>query len=532
MFLKPLSVKIFGVIVAAAALVGTAASAQQITETQVRQFISVGNFRDLDAALDLQKEAVNRGTVTQDQQRETYISFSRSDPKMHGFVRNWVKDMPNSLYALTAQVWVNYNIAWFVRGDEAAHQTYPDAMNVFSRLMGDALHLALKANALDNGFVPASDAILRLGLQKTLPRPVEDYLAEIMEISPNYGSLLRGFSSTHPGWGGRWSDVEQMCNTYAALVPDFEGYTSRICKLDAAITAKHHHNIQSGYIETLEDFEHPAIKDYRLYAALFLFSNVKIVDELARAQVMESEFTNVSRAVEYDRFIAAQHGWPAQALNVYARAIKEAEDRLPTDPHNPELLKTLALETVNGTAVPNQPSYEERIDLLKRSLVFQPYNKVIWNEWFTMQFAHWVPDAPLAAEATLNNAVVYSNHDPHRVKDAMDYYFNLADFQGKLYDKAEEMPKIEKQRFLASQFMEMSQVEFICPFIRAHRVWKEVCAYSTENMQCYPREAEVSGYQSLLTHTQANDMCLKERTSPIQEMFYTPVPVDLGYSQG
>lgn len=444
-------------------------------------------------------------------------------------MRDWLKQRPNSLFALTAQTWVDYNIAGFVRGDRTARETYPAALETFSRLSASALDYALKAHALDNSIVPASDAILRLGKTQNLPRPIEDYLDEIMEVSPNYGSLYRAFSSTNPGWGGNWADAKRMCEIYADEITEYEGYTVRICKLNAAFAAYHSNTTQLSLIKEPNDLRHPAIKEYRTHVALYLLHNSDEMAEIAREQVFDPEFTDVDMASNYDRFIAQPRGWPAQLFKVHRRAVLEASAQLVHDPYNPRLLDLLTRRSAGNKPLPEWMNFQHRIKLLKRQLVFQPFNGQVWHNWLDMESVTLRPEEPFSVAPLLTNAVAYSNHSPFILRSAMRFHLAYVDLHRRVAAPMQGVSEAEQLRYRYSQFGRAPKSEFMCPFIRSYRVWDSICEYEPQDSSCQLGKTEAEAFQYVLADATANDLCLAEREGPIDDLFYAPIGVDLGH---
>ncbi|MGB8813075.1 MAG: hypothetical protein WCC57_07810, partial [Paracoccaceae bacterium] len=88
-----------------------------------------------------------------DLQRELMTAFATTDPRIDAFTRLWLNTDPNSPYAHTARAWHLWAMGWSMRGERQIQDIYPEAMQKFADLHGEALDHALIAWEIAPDFV-------------------------------------------------------------------------------------------------------------------------------------------------------------------------------------------------------------------------------------------------------------------------------------------------------------------------------------------------------------------------------------------
>lgn len=520
--------KFFGFILSIAlTLSGAMSLAEPVSVTDVRNYMLDGDHAGLEVALTAQLVAVRDGDVTYDEQRASYRAFKTTDPRMHRFIRDWLENRPNSIHANTAQALSDYSLSFLIRGQDIIGRTYPEAIRTFRQMQMTGMAHAQRANSLDPGFVPASDAVIAFSQTIGSDRSVGAYLKAIMELSPNFGSVTRALSATAPAWGGNWLQAVRICALYADQITDAGGFTEDICRLQAALAANHGKERVSQAAAAV-DYQHShLIRHYAVKLALYYLQEDDTADQFARSQIENTKFRNLSMAEDYDTFIAKPRGWPSRSLLVYERALKNAQSEIHFDPYNPDLLSILARQHAGSSLVPDRPDREQRLDYAKRALVFQPYRSEAWMELYHSSQENWSEHEPLAGADALENAIAVSNHKSGVSANVM-HWFNLIAARQTLENPIRGIPDEQLEKLRDSKFGKLAKADLLCPFVRAYRVWQNLCFAAPKNHACETGEHQTEAYALVAADAGNAGICTAERDAPIEDLFYRPVHVDLG----
>lgn len=508
--------------------IGLALPAKGVTVETARQLAHDGDIEGLEAAYSALGRNVEAGRSQQDAQRIAYVAFSTTDPVVHRAVAAWRDTYPNSIYAQTAEIWMNYTIAWHVRGARLGRDTHPQAHREFLLLLQLAQSAALDIYDRAPAFLPASDALLRTAMVIDPPRPVTDYLAEIMELVPNYGSVSRALHSTAPNWGGRWRDLVRICETYAEQVPDMGGYDPIACKIDGGLNYSHDQRRVAKLARKLGPFDSEVLEQWRLHDALYLRPDRENADAVARAEVEKDSFTDARMAMQYDDRFADPNGWPRMGGIVRERAYNEARENLETDPYNPSLVALLREEMEYDMMRGAPTDMSLRLDLAARGIMFDRYSPDAWSNLVHMFSIERDYSDPFRAAPFAQNAAAYSNHNPRYVRLLVDYWFALLHERELVRDPPSEID-VTSAYFQSARaaYDSIGDGELLCPFIRAQRVLEWSCLNNADPAFC--REAPEQGvvFGGLFAQAEDQGLCSIELWNPVEELLYTPVEVDI-----
>lgn len=501
---------------------------QAVTVEMARELAHNADIDGLETAFSALGQDVAAGTAEQDTQRIAYVAFSTTDPAMHSAVAAWRDAYPNSIYAKTAEIWTNYTIAWHVRGARLGRDTHPQAHRDFMALLHTAQTAALDVYDQAPAFLPASDAIFRTALVINPPRPVVEYLAEIMQVTPNYGSVSRALHSTAPNWGGRWRDLVRICKTFADQVPDMGGFDAVSCQIDAGLNYAHDRKRVAKLARKLDGFDSEVLQPWRLEDALYLRPRREGADDVARAVVEKEDFTDASMAMHYDAKFADPNGWPRMGGIVRERAYNDARESLKTDPYNPKLVallrEAMEYDMMRGASM----DMALRLDLAARDVMFNRYDPEVWSTLSHMFSVQRDYSDPFRSAPFAQNAAAYSNHNPRYVRLLVDYWFALLHERELVRDPPPEID-VTSAMFQAARnaYDSLGDDALMCPFIRAQRVLEWSCLSSADPSFCGAMPDQSAAYGAVFTQAQDRDLCSTELWSPVEELIYTPVDVDI-----
>lgn len=512
---------------------GLLAGPVHATGSRAEDIYSLALKNDRAAIVKALSEAVaqDRASGTEpDLQRGLFNAFALTDPRVDSFTKDWLAAEPASAYALTARGWHLYALGWTMRGERPAHRTLPDAIEAMSEHHAAAFELFERASTIDPDLIAASDGVLRL--TQTLGHvdiiPIE--LERIMSRAPNRGSLMRAMGALAPQWGGRWEQVDLLCNRYAPRITTLQNYDSDTCRIDAVYFANFWQgNRREAAQQLLALNDHPILEYARM---------TEVLDGNGPAAYRKRKLEKIKA----ERPLGDREAWALDAANSevsnaafieatpeYDAAIAATLDevRLWAD-RNPFVGNTVLTYLGHAAEVGDKggPVFDrdDAIARLKRLLKAVPYDD---RAWLLLGNILAGPDyfpslaAIEAADGAFTNAVAYSYHD---------YQTVLAKFDLRL------RALIDPQNFLAVRSFEgMSpddQARFDrvvnCPFVLEVQRVSASCAQND-----IPLDSCADGAfkedSAIITHVQslwARNMCKAEFEAPYESLVLSPVAFD------
>lgn len=437
-------------------------SAQAVTQDELRKAIYAG---DINAVSSVLKTAAGRygDAVDVEGLRGLFRVFDTSDPRTFHFTAEWLKRWPGSSHAQIARATALANAAWALRGKGSVRDIYPDAMMQFLDLNVEAFALAEEAYASDPGFLPASDAVLALGVAAGSKRRAFEVLDATMRTTPNWGTLERALALSDPNYGGRFGDVTFMCGLYGSMLDGPGDDTTRYCLIRAI-----HSYFPDGNTELLRDLlaqeTGPGLDDIRAELALWSFPGTPDEANFLRTYFDDIPGADLALAIEYDRKVAFSNDYAFVQAQVGKRAKAEARKRLADDPFNPVLLDIVTTDLAEvvrdedgGVTVRliDRVDPATRHEAARRELVASPYNPGYWGKMAGVVQAGRADGGLTDADPYLVNAVAYSRQKPEWLRLLVAAKLEQLD----RYDLAPEgFPGIERLG------------DLLCPLIRAAKV--------------------------------------------------------------
>lgn len=495
--------------------------------TALRLAIKHKQYNQVEQLLSATQADLRQGKARLSQQRDQFQVFSTTDPDVADFVSAWREQNPQSIYAKTAQAWLYFTIGRNVRGSKFIYQTYPVALEVEQNMHHEALELATQAFATDNMLISASDALISLSLTTNTQNSALEVLHQVMENQPNWGTLWRALHMTNRQYHGSAEMADWMCETYGPMIQGSEDNMLRACITWTSFT--YYGNRRDEIREWMKETPDLWYDHYRVQDMLRNKTASQTDIAIAMRYFKESTTTDIYIARKFDRFLAHQPGSEPVEQIVLARAKVVANEVLTHDPYNLAALKHLLMTsfsvevTENGIdfTVIGSPTKDEKHEYPRRQLLAAPYNSDFWEE-----MARTVPfivrdlsvEKILAAADMRGNAIVYSNHSPD----------SLLNF---IYQKLLEMRQLdawqEANGVALQQDINFEEI-YACPLIRTERLLAAVLE-SGARMKRYSKvaadtQAKLDGIRAV---AETDDHCTHERTSPLQDIIFEPVEVDL-----
>lgn len=526
------------VILVSACLIGQLASAEErnlISAIQLREAVYNQQVERVEAELDAAQQAFEVGEITSDDMRALFSIFAVTHPDLISFVGNWREARPGSPYAKVAQAWVYYRAGWIVRGNKSARLTHPEAMEKHRLLHHDSLELALEAYEENPKLIPASDAIVLLGNTGGNKQKSFEVFDQTMQDVPNWGTIQRAFTFTHPGYGGSYEMGQAICEHYAPMAEHERNNLTRYCHIAFLIQRNPTREWPTLALALLEEENDPDLDNLMFIARLNNHPQSLEDAEYLRDYSDKHGFDTLRRARYYDHNTANRYGFAPKYFEMLEREKIRATEALEHDPYSPELLDVLSQTSTRVTKAQNgwrfspdknSPSPEQEIDLLLRRVVVAPYNPEQWDK-----LAHALESLSRRShrdgidlirwDNLYGNAVYYSQHDPKH----LETFLHKKITQLMLFRGAREDGIKFNGWDIALRSIDETK-DIICPIIRAGRLLEVL----------RPQEPQTSAfaeqYQPIIDTlareaAQAGD-CRQVLNADIETLAFAPTVMGIG----
>jgi hypothetical protein len=487
-------------------------------KADLRALIYAGDVEGVEAMM----EGAHRASLVSqnyDLPRILNTAFSVTDPKMRDFIAAWRKAKPTSPHAMTAQAWMLRRAGLLARGQEQVRWTYPAAFDLQADLHEQARDLAWQAYQLAPDLVPASDAVLRLAQVTNGQGYVATVVADIMAVTPNRGSLLRGTDALAPNWGGSSGQIAALCGLHAAKVVEVPDYTVDTCLIDAIFSADIRGLPRSWAQIALDGNDNPILEDARITDALYWRRGTPAANDVLARYLARPDNLDWNAAGIHDLDYRVPNNLPPLAPEFFKRRLDHAVEEIVFDPYNFELLQ-IVFENVSYEGQPRKQVDESlQLEAKRRALTVAPYNAEAWFQYgsqATFVFKYKEDEA----DPFLINAIAYSNHRPFYLKN----YGNLK--LGKLLWLLYGDMSTSIQIRDLPESMEQTDA-LVCPLVRLTRVMGEVCATSGQGEnQCMAGSWPVAQWDQIVAMAEVDHVCTAERTAPIAELMFQPHVID------
>lgn len=490
-------------------------------------------------------EAQIRDAPDRTAQRDLVWALAATDPATVDFTKAWVAAAPDNPTALTARAWSLYWAASKIRGERIRRHTWPPLLEEAGQMYREALSLAERATGLDPRFLPASDAVILLGVVTGRGEASLVELERIMALDPNRHSLVLTASNLTPAWGGSIELMEALCSYFAPQVADVPDYTSDICLAQSILRGQVWGERKDWAIMVVEPQADKSFLEREVMALAREYLLPANGIALLRARLETEGRMSVYPILAPHRDFLRMGDLPdkggfAAALDLDIAAASRAADR---DPGNPKALSELAnlfeIEDlfVEGQVLRNSnPTDAEReaiakqlaelrlrratdLDVRARRLIhLAPRNTA------ALEFAvkHILPSGndPLEMDrwalSALTNATIYANYQEIQLGRI------VLEAKGRYASLRERMAAGKAPAYTDAQLDEV----YLCPYIRAVRIVDAVCADHEWGVEtCLLESVWVAPSESGLKNTLYSEImdrgaCTAERETPVRALQY------------
>jgi Domain of unknown function (DUF4034) len=432
----------------------------------LRALIFAGDTKGAEQMIDGYFSAIAPGSQKFGDLRAMMQVFSVSDPRVDAFTTDWIRDYPDSPYAKAARGWYLFDMAFLYRGEDRASETRPEALAGFRQLLNESGELAEAAWNLEPRFVPASDLVLAVTSKIGGREDIEDVVAEVMNVSPNFGSIRRAVEFDSKVWGGYPPEALGYCNEYIAILnydPELDFDT---CELFLALSFDNTILSEPDVAEATEASEHPILQDFRMLLLLQQQTppTGKQLKEL-KELLDPNSVTWVEMAGLYDRFIGGPDGLPSIVEATKIRRLKVLSDLVELDPYNYGLLdqRYFLAKEVYPDDLSRGP--DPVLDTYGPALKAAPYNVRAWNKLRMLSVESQYPAVQnMDVEPFYVNTFIYRGYQP---VDITDYAVNsFIAFRRMMKAPSASVEEVARREELA------------CKTIRAIRVAMYTCEQS------------------------------------------------------
>ena len=504
------------------ALCAAPALAQTSAQT-LRDLARAGDFAGLQHQFDAAQAAVIAGRANPDDLRDMVSALIVTDPRIRAAMANWVETDPTSAPATAISAFIRYNDSFTLRGEKSRAETYPPALDAFSRLQAEGVELALTAYAAAPDFIPATDAMIfyQTTMRPLTPSAFDAMLADVMALTPNSGTLERAGYQAQPQWGGEGPmAVAQMCATHAPLITDILGYDAEVCFIRTVLDKGYGPDVQRLVVNLLRMNSNPLLADEQVLTDAIMDP---VQRQAATLAYLQRETTiDADLAWRYDDGYVNQPGFVPMLDIVAARSVADARALLVDDPYNQRLLERV-LRSGGSDLVAKGLSRSDRIALARDMVIAAPYSPAAWSK-LAYALGHdrndGIPfrndDTPAARVARIN-AVVYSNHDANVLSSLRWAIAQQAsalaedDFAGIGTDPAPE-----------------GVDQLPCTLIRATRLLAEACVNPDPgDSDCSSSGDQSPRFVATMAAIASHGLCQAAREDPLEAIRFQPIAMDL-----
>ena len=511
---------------------------EPLSKDALRDLVATGDTTAVNAALDGLEADVANGTVSYDWQRHVYDAFDVTHPDMDAFIDDWLADGSGSGHAHLARAIYDKNIAWIVRGEGLAARTHPAATETFHRMRRVAVSHAIQAYELMPRHVVAADVMIAFAVTGEAPERAETYLERIMTARPNHGSLRAALFATNPGWGGSWRMARRMCDRWVRKVADREAYTRGVCLVEAAFGASHSTRTHGQELaRILRTDRSPMLDRWRLHDALYVrHGELSVAQEAAEIAMSLDTYRDLDTAQRFDTHYSYKLGGQSVLRAVLERLRPWAEAEIVHDPYDPYLIEILtATHDGAGQPLSYRPPRPDQIALYHQLLELKRFDPEIWAKLAMMVLNESRTDEsflddPFASYPYRVNAAAYGRNSHERAMYVARLFYEIL-MTLEAVETRTSIPDELRQKYRDSAIGRLRDDELICPLVRAHRIAMETCRISEESEIGCADSVQAQGMMVFIADAERRGMCKHERKAPLDELFYTPLPLDARPSQ-
>ena len=511
-------------------------NAAELTRSEIRVLAYAGDYASLESKLSAERAQTLVESEDFFKLRRLMSVFEASDPRMVSFVERWVDAEPSSAFAHSARSFSLSRGAWDIRGEAYAKYVHPQALAVHHNMIQQAIAHARRALELDADFIPASDALLNQSATSRDKTEILETLDRVMIQQPNWGSLRRSLGMAHQGYGGTAAMIEQLCQSYAPLIPSAGPdmlFRCRYFGLKRYYFSNSYDLRQTMQAAAAKDPEFDLSRAIRMTDRSESHNRTEDEIEFARKTILEQAWWRPRVVQNFDAAFKTRLGGRSLKEEIAVLKIDDVKEGLRHDPFNPDLMRVIQdwirLQGNNGSSEMTEAErseFRKRIekDFALRRVIAAPFSEDNWNTLGRLQFDFSQPESLFASDPYYQNGVVYSG-----LKDKALYgYLGKKAHQLRMLEDVltqENHPDILPWKDYARSFDRSGLMN--CPFLRAYLLLEQVCAENGGRGYC--AEEDFASFAPQLEMAQADQNCDYLNGLSPEELAFKPVKVDLSY---
>ena len=290
-----------------------------------------------------------------------------------------------------------------------------------------AVQLAIAAYDTAPDYVPASDGIIRMQLTTHMMWDwmSQSVASDIMETTPNYGTLVRLSHNSNVNWGGGGQrDIIDLCNAYFDKIPEYPDLTIEICLAALFVENDMLDGNWAFITDVLARIDHELLTMARLERALARQTDEDhqlVMDYLNAARFDEPWISGQYRIAR----VLAANQWHLvnEEIDDFfdefgPRLRAELMAELARNPFHLPLLHILIRDENQRTQL-IQPDPLEMHNFKLRRAVLQPYHIANWNDARPPFVDPGNPSFLNTFDTTYYNAIAYSDHNVFVIKNLL-----------------------------------------------------------------------------------------------------------------
>ncbi|MGB8813204.1 MAG: hypothetical protein WCC57_08460, partial [Paracoccaceae bacterium] len=418
---------------------------------------------------------------------------------------------------------------------------YPEAMQKFADLHGEALDHALIAWEIAPDFVAAADAVVRLSPTIGSKRNLQAYVAQIMAATPNYGTLTRAAWALSPSWGGSIAQVYDLCDSYAAVVKLDVAYSIATCRIDMIYRGGIYGEARDIAREALLADDSTVLEYARVDEATNGNGPPDDRIKVLAKYLGSGEATDANAARVFDDMVSTIGSpLPAKFPQTLANHLAWARDTLRHDPGNANMVFAYIRDQKNAYSLggPKANPLEARrvLRALLRTAHYNPTALQMLGGIEQYIGAQQNPGAlqdPALGDDAFINAMVYSNH-------RSAYMDARIDARLPWFVQARSGGKDDAANLATHEHLARFDTDIVCPMVRMIRLKQATCmAEGIPMPNCRtllgvmdPNSDLIAlgatALTDVLTDVERRKACGFERSAGIEALIFEPRQVPMG----
>ena len=511
-------------------------NAAELTRSEIRELAYAGDYASLESKLSAERAQPLVESEDFFKLRRLMSVFEASDPRMVSFVAAWVDAEPGSAFAHSARSFSLSRGAWDIRGEAYAKYVHPQALAVHHNMIQQAIAHARRALELDADFIPASDALLNQSATSRDKTEILETLDRVMIQQPNWGSLRRSLGMAHQGYGGTADMLEQLCQSYAPLIPSAGHdmlFRCRYFGLKRYYFSESYDLRQTMQAAVAKDPEFDLSRAIGMTDQSDSHNRTDEDIEFVRKTILEQAWWRPLVVQNFDMAFSTRLGGRSLKEEIAVLKIDEVKEGLRHDPFNQSLMKlaeSWVRYQIKNRATEYAPAalydLQEQLaeDFAFRQLIASPFSGRNWEQVAKHKFGDDSPLSIFLGDQFLVNGIVYSGSEDHALyrfmaRKAKQWYrfrgvVRLVDHKGARPEKG-DAPHLDRSALLH------------CPFLRAYLLLEQFCAANSGRGYC--AEEDLASFAPQLKTAQADQNCDYINGLSPEDLAFQPVEVDLSY---